>query len=338
MSPIVADAQETGRGGSEEPAPTAILAEGLCKRYGTAGTVSPALRGLSLAVRPGEALALLGPNGAGKTTTIGILATLLRPDAGRALVAGADAVREAPLLRTRIGVALQETGLPRRQSAARLLAYHARLHGLAAGAARERAAELLAAFALEPIAEREISTFSGGERRRLDIALALVREPPVLLLDEPTAGLDLASRRLIWQQLKLRLEAGAALLFSTHDLHEADTQADRIAVVRDGALVVAGTPRELKRRFGSRTATIGFADRELAARAARALGLEPAARGCSLELDPAGDEDVLEALAVLTRSGIPSEEMVVSEPSLETVFDRITSLPAAARAGIVGAP
>ncbi len=237
--------------GAAAPPPATISVEGLSKRYGRGRDSVQALDDVSFEVGAGEAVALLGHNGAGKSTLIRMIATLLKPDAGRVVVGGHELATEAAKARRLLGVALQDTGVPRRQTARRLLETHGRLHGLGARPARARAGELIETFGLDGVAGREVATYSGGERRRLDLAVALVHQPRVVLLDEPAAGLDLASRRSIWQQLDAQLRAGTTLLFSTHDLHEADRQAHRIAIVDHGRLLAYASSDELRRRFSS---------------------------------------------------------------------------------------
>lgn len=215
----------------------ALRVEGLVKRYEGGGEAVQALAGVSFQVAAGEAFALLGENGAGKSTIIKSIATLVRPDSGRVEVCGHDAEREPGAVRRLIGVALQDTGVPRRQTPRRLLRLHARLHGLDPRAAQARTDELVASFGLEQIADRELGRCSGGQRRRIDLALAFVHHPRVVLLDEPTAGLDLALRRAVWEQLDAALEAGTTLLFSTHDLQEAERQAHQVAVIDKGRVL-----------------------------------------------------------------------------------------------------
>jgi ABC-2 type transport system ATP-binding protein len=238
------------------PAPErdpAVRVEHLTKRYGYRHSVVQAASDISLGVAPGQTLGLLGHNGAGKSTLIRCIATLSRPDTGRILIHGGDVIADPGRARRLLGVSLQDTGVPRRQSARRLIDYHGRLHGLGARAARLRTRELVESFDLASVADRPAATYSGGERRRLDLALALVHRPAVLLLDEPTTGLDIASRQAIWAQLKAQLQLGTTLIFSTHDLHEADEQADRLAILDRGALLAWNTPGALKRRFATQS-------------------------------------------------------------------------------------
>jgi ABC-2 type transport system ATP-binding protein len=233
----------------------AVRIEHLTKRYGHRHDVVQAASDISLSVGRGQTLALLGHNGAGKSTLIRCIATLSRPDAGRILIHGGDIVADPGRARRLLGVSLQDTGVPRRQSARKLIDYHGRLHGLSVEAARLRTHELVESFDLASVADRPLATYSGGERRRLDLALALVHHPAVLLLDEPTTSLDIASRQAIWAHLDAQRRAGTTLIFSTHDLHEADEQADRLAILDHGALVAWDTPGALKHRFSMQSLT-----------------------------------------------------------------------------------
>ena len=224
----------------------AIVAEGLAKRYtGRDGTVE-AVRGVDLEVDRGEIFGFLGPNGAGKSTTVRMLTTLLSITSGRASVAGVDVERDPDQVRRRIGVALQEAGLDPRQTGRELLTLHGRLFGLNAAAAAARTRELLALVELEDAADRVIKGYSGGMQRRLDLAAALVHEPEVLFLDEPTTGLDPASRLTIWDELRRINDVGTTVFLTTQYLEEADQLCDRIAIIDGGLIVREGTPDELK--------------------------------------------------------------------------------------------
>jgi ABC-2 type transport system ATP-binding protein len=224
----------------------AVLAEGLVKHYtGREGTVE-AVRGVDLAVETGEIFAFLGPNGAGKSTMVRMLTTLLSITSGRAEVAGVDVVRDPDSARRRIGVALQEAGLDPRQTGRELLELHGRLFGLSADRARERAQELLELVELEEAADRSIKGYSGGMGRRLDLAAALVHQPEVLFLDEPTTGLDPASRLTVWDELRRINDEGTTIFLTTQYLEEADQLCDRLAIIDDGVIVRQGTPDALK--------------------------------------------------------------------------------------------
>jgi ABC-2 type transport system ATP-binding protein len=224
----------------------AVLAEALVKHYdGREGTVE-AVRGVDLQIRTGEIFGFLGPNGAGKSTTVRMLTTLLTITSGRAEVAGVDVIDDPDGARRRIGVALQEAGLDPRQTGRELLNLHGRLFGLGATEAKERAEELLALVELEDAADRVIKGYSGGMQRRLDLAAALVHEPEVLFLDEPTTGLDPASRLTIWGELRRINGNGTTIFLTTQYLEEADQLCDRLAIIDDGLIVRQGTPSQLK--------------------------------------------------------------------------------------------
>jgi ABC-2 type transport system ATP-binding protein len=225
---------------------TAVQADGLVKHYtGRSGDVE-AVRGVDLRVEEGEVFGFLGPNGAGKSTTVKMLTTLLSITSGAAIVAGVDVASEPDEVRQRIGVALQEAGLDPRQSGRELLRLQARLFGLTAGEADDRTDELLALVELEDAADRVIKSYSGGMKRRLDLATALVHAPQVLFLDEPTTGLDPASRLTIWDEVRRINERGTTVFLTTQYLEEADQLCDRLAIIDDGLIVRDGTPAGLK--------------------------------------------------------------------------------------------
>ncbi len=229
--------------------PYTIETERLTKAYGS----TPVLRGLDLRVERGSVFALLGPNGAGKTTTVKLLATLLRPDGGSARVAGFDLVREPERVRGAISLTGQYAAVDELLTGAENLRMMARLRHLRRAAARARAAELLERFDLVEAADRRVATYSGGMRRRLDLAVSLIADPPVLFLDEPTTGLDPRSRRAIWAAVGELAERGTTVLLTTQYLEEADQLADRVAVLDGGAVVAEGTAAELKARYGGAT-------------------------------------------------------------------------------------
>ena len=239
----------------------AVLAEGLVKHYtGREGTVE-AVRGVDLAIETGEIFGFLGPNGAGKSTTVRMLTTLLTITSGRAEVAGVDVAEDPDGVRRRIGVALQEAGLDPRQTGRELLNLHGRLFGLSPANAKERTDQLLALVEIEDAADRVIKGYSGGMKRRLDLAAALVHEPDVLFLDEPTTGLDPASRLTVWEELRRINEQGTTVFLTTQYLEEADQLCDRLAIIDDGLIVREGTPSKLKadlreRRGGTEEPTL----------------------------------------------------------------------------------
>jgi ABC-2 type transport system ATP-binding protein len=231
------------------------MAQGLVKHYtGREGTVE-AVRGVDLAFSTGEIFGFLGPNGAGKSTTVRMLTTLLTITDGRAEVAGIDVAGDPDSARRRIGVALQEAGLDPRQTGRELLHLHGQLFGLSATGAKQRADELLALVELEQAADRTIKGYSGGMQRRLDLAAALVHEPDVLFLDEPTTGLDPASRLTIWDELRRINGHGTTIFLTTQYLEEADQLCDRIAIIDGGLIVREGTPSRLKADLRERRGT-----------------------------------------------------------------------------------
>jgi ABC-2 type transport system ATP-binding protein len=224
----------------------AVQAEGLVKHYGGRSGVVEAVRGVDLRVDAGEVFGFLGPNGAGKSTTVKMLTTLLTITSGTAQVAGVDVGRHPDEVRRRIGVALQEAGLDPRQTGRELLVLQGRLFGLSTRAAGTRAGELLALVELEDAADRLIKGYSGGMKRRLDLASALVHQPEVLFLDEPTTGLDPASRLTVWDEVRRINERGTTVFLTTQYLEEADQLCDRLAIIDDGTIVREGTPQRLK--------------------------------------------------------------------------------------------
>ena len=257
-------------------APHAIEAEGLRKRYGAV----EALRGVDLYAEKGIVLGLLGPNGAGKTTAVRILTTLIKPDAGSAHVAGVDVVREPGRVREAIGLAGQYAAVDENLNGFENLEMVGRLYHLGRHASRQRANALLAEFGLEYAAKRLVRTYSGGMRRRLDLAAALVARPPILFLDEPTTGLDIRSRIALWDSIEALVESGTTVLLTTQYLDEADRLADRIAVVDQGVVIAEGTSDELKHQVGGDRLEVSLcdgADAEPAVRALAPVGVgEPA--------------------------------------------------------------
>jgi len=228
--------------------PAAVEARGLVKTYDDV----QAVRGVDLRVESGEVFGFLGPNGAGKSTTVRMLTTLLTITSGSATVAGVDVAADPDLVRRRIGVALQEAGLDPRQNGRELLILQARLFGMSPAEAAERARELLALVELEDAADRRIKTYSGGMKRRLDLASALVHRPEVLFLDEPTTGLDPSSRLTIWDEVRRINAQGTTVFLTTQYLEEADALCDRLAIIDDGRIVREGTPASLKAELRER--------------------------------------------------------------------------------------
>jgi ABC-2 type transport system ATP-binding protein len=245
---------QDGAGGAERlpSRAAAVQAKGLVKHYASRAGVVEAVRGVDLTIGAGEVFGFLGPNGAGKSTTVRMLTTLLSITAGTARVAGADVAREPDEARRRMGVALQEAGLDPRQTGRELLVLQGRLFGLAPREAAARAAELLALVELDDAADRRIKGYSGGMKRRLDLASALVHEPEVLFLDEPTTGLDPASRLTIWEEVRRINGRGTTVFLTTQYLEEADALCDRLAIIDGGRIVRDGTPAQLKAELRER--------------------------------------------------------------------------------------
>jgi ABC-2 type transport system ATP-binding protein len=244
------------RSGQEQRRPAdaaiAVHAEALVKHYGGRAGVVEAVRGVDLDVEAGEIFGFLGPNGAGKSTTVRMLTTLLSITSGTARVAGVDVTQEPDVARRRMGVALQEAGLDPRQTGRELLVLQGRLFGLSHRESASRAEQLLALVELEEAADRLIKGYSGGMKRRLDLASALVHEPEVLFLDEPTTGLDPASRLTVWEEVRRFNGRGTTVFLTTQYLEEADQLCDRLAIIDGGVIVREGTPAELKAELRER--------------------------------------------------------------------------------------
>ncbi len=302
----------------------AIEAVGLTKSYGSTVVLS----GLDLTVARGSVLALLGPNGAGKTTTVRLLTTLTGLDGGRAAVAGHDVVRERSQVRRAISLTGQYAALDAQQTGAENVRMTARLAGLSRPAARRRAAELLERFDLVAARDRRVSTYSGGMRRRLDLAASLVRRPEVLFLDEPTTGLDPRSRQQMWTLVSELTADGVTVLLTTQYLEEADHLADRIAVVDRGAIVAEGTAAELKATVGGQrldvTLTGDAAYRALEARLGhRAVARDPLARTLAIATDGSARE-VRCLLDELDPEGDLVARFAIHTASLDDVFMTLT--------------
>jgi ABC-2 type transport system ATP-binding protein len=308
-----------------DPRQAAVVATGLHKRFGK----TEALRGIDLHANWGSVLALLGPNGAGKTTAIRVLTTLIRPDSGRASVAGFDVVREAAEVRYRIGLAGQFAAVDPNLTGAENLQLIGRLAQLPVRLIVPRAGELLERFRLSDAADRTVRTYSGGMRRRLDVAAALVQRPPVLFLDEPTTGLDLQSRNELWTTIRELVADGTCVVLTTQYLEEADRLANRIAVVDRGVIIAEGTPMELKSRLGRTVIEIGLADEELAVRSQALLAevlTAPAERErATLRItSDDGPRVLIDVLRKLDTANLTPTTLTVREPSLDDVFLALT--------------
>ena len=308
----------------------AILAEGLHKHYGK----TQALAGLDLVAEEGTVLAVLGPNGAGKTTAVRILTTLLRPDAGRAEVAGLDVVKHADALRARIGLAGQYAAVDENLTGYENLEMFGRLYHLPGTVARRRSNELLARFDLVEAARRTVKTYSGGMRRRLDLAASLIMSPPVLFLDEPTTGLDPRGRLAMWDVISTLVADGTTVLLTTQYLEEADQLADQIAVIDQGRVIAKGTSDELKAQVGGErlelTVARGGGGDDLYA---AAQVLDPYSSG-KLQVNtdhrrlivPVTQGAQLLAAVVrdLDAARIPLEDLALRRPTLDDVFLTLT--------------
>lgn len=285
-----------------------VSVENLGKRYGT----RPVLRGVNLQVAAGEVVALLGTNGAGKSTLIRILATLTRPDSGRAEVAGHDVRRRSGAVRRRIGVAGQYATVEEVLTVRENLAMTARLAGLPRSAARTAAAREIERFGLASAADYRAGSLSGGTRRRLDLAMSLIGEPSVLLLDEPSVGLDPVSRSGLWQLIRSLAAGGVSVLVTTQYLDEAEALADRVVLLGGGRVLAAGAPRDLRRGIGSSRLTIRFAD-----------------GGAETRVTDATVADIRGTLERLDAGGRPVQAIEVVPPGFDEVFRALTQQPAA---------
>jgi ABC-2 type transport system ATP-binding protein len=300
----------------------------LQKRFGE----TRALDGVTLEVAEGSVLGLLGPNGAGKTTTVRVLATLLRPDGGRATVAGHDVVTEADRVRATIGLTGQYAAVDEKLTGHENLWMVGRLLGMSKAQAHQRADELLERFSLADAGDRQVRTYSGGMRRRVDLAVSLVGHPRVLFLDEPTTGLDPVSRLEMWDVTRELVADGTTVLLTTQYLEEADELADRIVVIDKGSVIAEGTADELKDRTGGRTLDIVVVDRS---RLADAQGLlcrlappegvriDEQTRAVSMPVDH-DTSLAAEAIAQLSGAGIEIEDFHLNRPSLDDVFLALT--------------
>jgi ABC-2 type transport system ATP-binding protein len=295
----------------------------------TFGNTVRALDGISLGVETGTIFGLLGPNGAGKTTAVRILTTVLRQDKGVARVLGHDTLREPHLVRTLIGLAGQFAAVDENLTGAENLWMVGRLNHMSKSDVRARSQELLKEFDLTEAADRPTKTYSGGMRRRLDVAASLVAKPKVLFLDEPTTGLDPASRADVWDMIEQLVEAGTTVLLTTQYLEEADRLCSKLVVIDHGRVIAEGTPESLKAQLGATVLELGFADDEEARRAAEALGVmagkEPIVYRNTVEVNvDDGPRIVAEALRILDQKGPVLTTLALREPSLDDVFLALT--------------
>ncbi|MET7395978.1 ATP-binding cassette domain-containing protein [Dactylosporangium sp. NPDC005572] len=322
---------------SERTTGLAVEAEGLTRSFGE----TRALDGMDLRIPAGTVYGLLGPNGAGKTTAVRVLATLLRPDGGRARVFGHDVVAEADAVRARVSLTGQYASVDEDLTGFENLVLLGRLLGLRKPAARARAEQLLAAFGLTDASARQVKKYSGGMRRRIDIAASILSTPDLLFLDEPTTGLDPRSRNQVWEIVRAVVAHGTTVLLTTQYLDEADQLAGRIAVVDHGKVIAEGTPGELKSSVGSGTVHVRLRDpgrrSEAEAVLRAALGVpvqldaDPVALtarvgGAGTDLD--ASEQAARALGDLARAGIVVDDFSLGQPSLDEVFLALTDHPA----------
>ncbi len=299
----------------------AVEAEGLEREF--KGGIK-AVDGVDIQVDAGEVYGFLGPNGAGKSTTVRILTTLLRPTGGVARVAGRDVVTDAPGVRRSIGVALQDAAIDPYMTGRELLRLQSVLHGLGRAAGRARSEALLERVDLLEAADRRVGTYSGGMRRRLDLAMALVHEPEVLFLDEPTTGLDPISRMTLWNEVRRLNEDGTTVFLTTQYLEEADQLAGRVSIIDDGRIVAEGRPAELKAQVGDPTMNLTLCDPREADDATRALSAlgEPVVSGdrrISMRV-PRGASALPDVVRALDGAGVTPESLDISQPTLDDVF------------------
>ena len=304
-----------------------IIAEGLERHFGSGEQLVKAVDGVDLRIESGEIVGFLGPNGAGKSTTVRMLTTLLRPTGGTARVAGFDIVREADQVRRNIGVALQDAAIDPLMTGRELLRLQAVLYGLPAAVHHQRAGELLERVGLSAASDRRVGTYSGGMRRRLDLALSLIHEPSVLFLDEPTTGLDPMSRIALWEEIRRLNNEGTTVLLTTQYLEEADQLAERIAIIDHGRIVRKGRPADLKAEVGCPTLFVDV-DRDRITDASELLGefgqLRPSAEGTLGVGLERGAGEVSQVIRRLDEAGIAVHHLELREPSLDDVFAEAT--------------
>jgi ABC-2 type transport system ATP-binding protein len=309
----------------------AVVVRGLTKAFGRGPQRVEAVRAIDLTVPRGEIFGFLGPNGAGKTTTLRLLTTLLMIDGGQALVAGIDVARRPKEARRRIGYVGQLGGADQQATGRENLVLQARLCGMSANAARRRSGELIEQLELREFADRFARTYSGGQRRRLEVALGIVHRPEVLFLDEPTTGLDPQNRANLWDEVRALRSAGTTVFLTTHYLEEADNLADRIAIIDHGRIAAEGTPADLKRGLGGASLVIDTSldDGALDALCREVAGYSAvtAARvqGRSLHIEVTDGATALQSVAgVIVSRGVPLQTLALSAPSLDDVFLHLT--------------
>ena len=308
-----------------------IATQGLTKTFKARKGAVEAVRGVNLEVNGGEIFGFLGPNGAGKTTTMRMLATLLQPTSGRATVCGYNLLREPGRVRQQIGYVGQKGGAEASETGRENLLLQGRLYGMSKSAAQKRMIELIGKLDLEPFADRLARTYSGGQRRRLDIAMGMMHRPRLLFLDEPTTGLDPQSRVRIWDEVCRLRDEGMTIFLTTHYMDEADGLCDRLAIIDDGGIVSEDTPNALKQRIAGDIISLGLDLKNGAvARVTETLRAQPFLReleqsdhGLQLYVDR-GEEVLPEVLRLLNHNGAPIRTVTLARPTLDDVFLRLT--------------
>ncbi len=308
-----------------------IETKALTKSFKSGKKIVEAVRGVDMTVEAGEIFGFLGPNGAGKTTTLRMLATLLEPSGGQATIAGYDLLRQPSQVRSRIGYVSQSGGSDLAATGREQIELQGRLYGLNKATAQKHTAELLVALELESFADRKAKTYSGGQRRRLDIALGMVHHPSLLFLDEPTTGLDPQSRARMWDEVSKLREKGTTVFLTTHYLDEADALCDRLAIMDEGRIVAEGTPDELKRQVAGDVVTIGLDTHNGAVGHAQTLmTAQTYVREVQLNDDglrlyvQSGEEALPQILRTLDGAGLIMRTIELARPSLDDVFLRQT--------------
>ncbi len=308
-----------------------IQTQGLTKTFKARKRAVEAVRGVNLEVNEGEIFGFLGPNGAGKTTTMRMLATLLSPSSGNATVCGCDLLREPGRVRQQIGYVGQKGGAEASETGHENMLLQGRLYGMSKSETQKRMVELIGKLDLEPFADRLVRTYSGGQRRRLDIAMGMMHRPRLLFLDEPTTGLDPQSRARIWDEVRRLRDEGMTIFLTTHYMDEADGLCDRLAIIDDGKIESLDTPSALKQRIAGDIISLGLDLKHGAvARVTEILrtqsflrNLEQSDHGLQLSVDR-GEEVLPEVLRLLDSNGVPIHTVTLARPTLDDVFLRMT--------------